>query len=144
MAAPPQACGEPGATIAMLSCTVLSGDSAMSGPATLPCFKAYDIRGRIPSELNRELVVTIARAYAAWLKPRTVAVGYDIRLSSPEFAAAVREGLTDAGVDVVDIGRCGTEQVYFATFHLKLDRGVMVPGSHNPAPYNCRKLVRER
>ena len=115
----------------------------MSGPATLACFKAYDIRGRIPSELNRELVVTIARAYAAWLKPKSVAVGYDIRLSSPDFAAAVREGLTDAGVDVIDIGRCGTEQVYFATFHLKLDGGVMVTASHNPADYNGLKLVRE-
>ncbi len=115
----------------------------MSGPATLPCFKAYDIRGRIPSELNRELVVTIARAYAAWLKPKSVAVGYDIRLSSPDFAAAVREGLTDAGVDVIDIGQCGTEQVYFATFHLKLDGGVMVTASHNPADYNGLKLVRE-
>jgi phosphomannomutase len=127
----------------MLFCSVLSGDDAMSGPDTLPCFKAYDIRGRIPTELNRELVVTIARAYAAWLKPKSVAVGYDIRLSSPDFAAAVREGLTDAGVDVIDIGRCGTEQVYFATFHLKLDGGVMVTASHNPADYNGLKLVRE-
>jgi len=116
----------------------------MSGSATLPCFKAYDIRGRIPTELNREIVVTIARAYAAWLKPKTVAVGYDIRLSSPDFAAAVREGLTDAGVDVIDIGRCGTEQVYFATFHLNLDGGVMVTASHNPADYNGLKLVREK
>jgi len=116
----------------------------MSGPASLACFKAYDIRGRIPTELNRELVVTIARAYAAWLKPKTVAVGHDIRLSSPEFAAAVCEGLTDAGVDVVDIGRCGTEEVYFATFHLKLDGGVMVTASHNPADYNGLKLVREQ
>jgi len=116
----------------------------MSGSATLPCFKAYDIRGRIPTELNRELVVTIARAYAAWLKPKTVAVGYDIRLSSPDFAAAVREGLTDAGVDVIDIGCCGTEQVYFATFHLNLDGGVMVTASHNPADYNGLKLVREK
>jgi phosphomannomutase len=116
----------------------------MSGSEKLPCFKAYDIRGRIPTELNRELVGTIARAYAAWLKPKTVAVGYDIRLSSPEFAAAVREGLNDAGVDVVDIGCCGTEQVYFATFHLKLDGGIMVTASHNPADYNGMKLVRER
>ena len=98
----------------------------MSAPQRLSSFKAYDIRGRIPSELNRELVVAIARAYAAWLKPKRVAVGYDVRLTSPDFAAAVREGLTASGVDVVDIGRCGTEQVYFATFHLKLDGGIMV------------------
>ena len=116
----------------------------MSGPATLACFKAYDIRGRIPTELNRELVATIARAYAAWLAPKSVAVGYDIRLSSPEFAAAVCAGLTDAGVNVVDIGLCGTEEVYFATFHLKLDGGVMVTASHNPADYNGLKLVREQ
>jgi phosphomannomutase len=128
----------------MLFSTVPSGDDTMSGPSALPCFKAYDIRGRIPTELNRELVVTIARAYAAWLKPKSVAVGYDIRLSSPEFAAAVHEGLTDMGVDVVDIGQCGTEQVYFATFHLKLDGGVMVTASHNPADYNGLKLVREQ
>ena len=102
----------------------------MNGPAALSCFKAYDVRGRIPTELNRELVADIARAY-------------DIRLSSPEFAAAVCEGLTEAGVEVVDIGRCGTEQVYFATFHLKLDGGVMVTASHNPADYNGLKLVRE-
>jgi len=116
----------------------------MSGPNSLPCFKAYDIRGRIPTELNRALVVSISHAYAAWLKPKKVAVGYDIRLSSPDFAAAVREGLTEAGVDVVDIGLCGTEEVYFATFHLNLDGGVMVTASHNPADYNGLKLVRER
>jgi phosphomannomutase len=115
----------------------------MSGSDSLPCFKAYDIRGRIPNELNRDLVVTIARAFASWLKPKSVAVGYDIRLSSPDFAAAVRSGLTDMGVDVVDIGRCGTEQVYFATSHLNLDGGVMVTASHNPADYNGLKLVRE-
>ncbi len=116
----------------------------MSAPATLPCFKAYDIRGRIPSELDRDIVITIAKAYASWLKPRSVAVGYDIRLSSPEFAAAVRLGLTDQGVNVIDIGRCGTEQVYFATFHRGLDGGVMVTASHNPADYNGLKLVREK
>jgi phosphomannomutase len=109
----------------------------------LSCFKAYDIRGRIPDELNRDLAYAISRAYAQWLTPRRVAVGYDVRLTSPEFAGAVRQGLTDSGVDVVDLGRCGTEQVYFATFHLKLDGGVMVTASHNPADYNGLKLVRE-
>ena len=115
----------------------------MSSPARLTCFKAYDIRGRIPDELNRDLVYTIARAYARWLSPKRVAVGFDIRLTSPEFAEAAREGLMDSGVDVVDIGRCGTEQVYFATFHLGLDGGIMVTASHNPADYNGLKLVRE-
>lgn len=109
----------------------------------MSCFKAYDIRGRIPDELNRDLAYAISRAYAQWLTPRRVAVGYDVRLTSPEFAGAVRQGLTDSGVDVVDLGRCGTEQVYFATFHLKLDGGVMVTASHNPADYNGLKLVRE-
>jgi phosphomannomutase len=116
----------------------------MSATERLTCFKAYDIRGRIPGELNPALVETIARAYAAWLKPRRVAVGYDVRLSSPEFAQAVGEGLMASGVDVVDIGRCGTEQVYFATFHLGLDGGIMVTASHNPADYNGLKLVREK
>src|SRR5262245_39446852 len=116
----------------------------MNASDRLVCFKAYDIRGRIPDELNREMAGTIARAYAAWLSPRRVAVGYDVRLSSPELAQSVRDGLTASGVDVVDIGRCGTEQVYFATFHLGLDGGIMVTASHNPADYNGLKLVREK
>src|SRR5262245_33610684 len=109
----------------------------------LASFKAYDIRGRIPDELDPGLARDTARAYAEFVKPRRVAVGYDIRLSSPEFAAAVRDGLVESGVDVVDIGRCGTEQVYFATFHLGLDGGIMITASHNPADYNGIKLVRE-
>jgi len=109
----------------------------------LPAFKAYDIRGRIPDELNEELVDKVARAFAAFLKPRRVAVGYDVRLTSPHFAEVAVEALRDAGVDVVEIGRCGTEMVYFATFHLGLDGGIMVTASHNPADYNGLKLVRE-
>jgi phosphomannomutase len=116
----------------------------MSASERLACFKAYDIRGRIPSELDEGLAATIAKAYASWLTPRRVAVGYDVRLTSPAFAAAVRDGLTASGVDVVDIGRCGTEQVYFATFHLELDGGIMITASHNPADYNGMKLVREK
>lgn len=109
----------------------------------LACFKAYDIRGRIPDELSRDLVQKIGRAYASFLHPRRVAVGHDIRLSSPDLASAMIEALSEAGVDVVDIGRCGTEEVYFATFHLGLDGGIMVTASHNPADYNGLKLVRE-
>jgi phosphomannomutase/phosphomannomutase/phosphoglucomutase len=109
----------------------------------LPAFKAYDIRGRIPDELNEELVDKVARAFAVFLKPRRVVVGYDVRLTSPHFAEVAVEALRDAGVDVVDIGRCGTEMVYFATFHLGLDGGIMVTASHNPADYNGLKLVRE-
>ena len=83
----------------------------------LSAFKAYDIRGRIPDEINADLVYQIGRAYAAFVKPKQVAVGRDIRLTSAEFAEALIRGLTDSGVDVLDIGLCGTEGVYFATFH---------------------------
>lgn len=111
-------------------------------PDRLGCFKAYDIRGRIPDELDADLVYRIARAYVAYLEPRTVAVGRDIRLSSPEMSEALCRGLNESGVDVVDIGVCGTEQVYFATFHWNLDGGIMVTASHNPVDYNGLKLVR--
>ena len=100
--------------------------------------------GRIPDELNPEAVYRIGRAYAEWLKPRRVAVGRDIRHSSQEFADALISGLTDSGVDVVDIGLGGTECVYFATFSLGLDGGVMVTASHNPPDYNGLKFVREQ
>jgi phosphomannomutase/phosphomannomutase/phosphoglucomutase len=108
------------------------------------CFKAYDVRGRIPDELNPEAVYRIGRAYAAFLSPSRVAVGRDIRHSSKEFAEALIRGLTDSGVDVVDIGLCGTECVYFATFSLGLDGGVMVTASHNPPDYNGLKFVRSQ
>jgi phosphomannomutase len=110
----------------------------------LSAFKAYDIRGRIPDEINPALVYKVGRAYAAFVKPKKVCVGRDIRLTSEEFAQALIRGLVDAGVDVVDIGICGTEGVYFATFHYELDGGVMVTASHNPADYNGLKLVREK
>ena len=110
----------------------------------LACFKAYDIRGRIPDELSEDLVYDIGRAYATFLEPRKVVVGRDIRLSSESMAKALCRGLNDSGVDVVDIGLCGTEQVYFATFHLDLDGGVMITASHNPADYNGLKLVRSQ
>jgi len=108
------------------------------------CFKAYDVRGRIPEELNPSSAYAIGRAYAEWLKPKRVAVGRDIRLSSAELAEALIEGLTDAGVDVFDIGLCGTEGVYFATFSQQLDGGIMVTASHNPPDYNGMKFVREQ
>jgi phosphomannomutase len=107
-------------------------------------FKAYDVRGRIPDELNPDAVYRIARAYAAWLKPRKVAVGRDIRQSSEEFASALTSGLAESGVDVIDIGLCGTECVYFATATLGLDGGIMVTASHNPRDYNGLKFVREQ
>jgi phosphomannomutase len=109
----------------------------------LSSFKAYDIRGRIPDEINDELAYDIGGAYAAFVRPKRVAVGHDIRLSSPPLAAAVKRGLRDAGVDVLDIGLCGTEGVYFATAAAGLDGGIMVTASHNPPDYNGMKFVRE-
>jgi phosphomannomutase len=117
----------------------VSGSPAQS----LSCFKAYDVRGRVPDELDGALARRIGRAYARFLGARRVVVGHDVRLSSPEIAAAVCHGLRECGVDVVHIGRCGTEEVYFATFHRRLDGGVMVTASHNPKDYNGLKLVRE-
>ena len=108
----------------------------------LNAFKAYDIRGRIPDEINDALAYDIARAFCALTNPRRVAVGYDIRLTSPELAAAVRRGLADCGCEALDIGLWGTEAVYFATFAYALDGGIMVTASHNPADYNGMKLVR--
>ena len=109
----------------------------------LNCFKAYDVRGRIPDELDAGIAYRIGRAYAAVVQPRSVVVGHDIRLSSAELAAALVEGLCDAGVDVLDIGRCGTEEVYFATFDQGVDGGIIVTASHNPKDYNGMKFVRE-
>ena len=106
------------------------------------CFKAYDVRGRVPSELDENITYRIGRAYAEFLKPKTVAVGRDIRASSPALSAALMKGLTESGVDVIDIGVGGTELVYFATFSRKLDGGIMVTASHNPPDYNGMKFVR--
>jgi phosphomannomutase len=110
----------------------------------LQAFKAYDVRGRIPDEINETLAYDIGRAYAAFVKPKRVAVGYDIRLSSPPLATALKRGLLDCGVDVLDIGLCGTEGSYFATFAEGLDGGIMVTASHNPPDYNGMKFVREQ
>ncbi len=110
---------------------------------SLDSFKAYDIRGRIPDEINESFAYDVARAYAAFVKPQRVAVAYDIRLSSPDLARAMRRGLTDTGVDVLDIGLWGSEGSYFATFAEHLDGGVMVTASHNPPDYNGMKFVRE-
>lgn len=109
----------------------------------LSCFKAYDLRGRVPDQLDESLARDIGRAYAAFVRPETVVVGHDIRLTSESLAAALSDGLIGAGVDVVDIGRCGTEEVYFATDHLQAGGGIMVTASHNPSDYNGMKFVRE-
>ena len=109
----------------------------------IECFKAYDIRGRIPDQLNEEIAYRIGRAYVDFLRPGKVIVGRDVRLSSETMASALIRGLTEGGANVLDIGLCGTEEVYFATFHAKADGGIMVTASHNPADYNGMKLVRE-
>lgn len=109
----------------------------------LTCFKAYDIRGRVPDELNEDLAYRIGRAYAEFLKPGRVVVGRDVRLTSESLCRAMADGLADGGADVFDIGLCGTEEVYFATFSEKMDGGIMVTASHNPMDYNGMKLVRE-
>ena len=110
---------------------------------SLNCFKAYDVRGRLPDDLNPQIARRIGSAYAAVVKPATVVIGYDVRLSSSELATALAEGLMDAGVEVLDIGLCGTELIYFATSHLGVDGGIMVTASHNPPDWNGMKFVRE-
>jgi phosphomannomutase/phosphomannomutase/phosphoglucomutase len=116
---------------------------------SLTCFKAYDIRGRLPDELNTDIAYRIGRAFSEYCQPKRVIVGRDMRLSSNELAKAVINGLLDAGVDVYDIGLCGTEEVYYATFAYlhdgnAMDGGIMITASHNPKDYNGMKLVREQ
>ena len=109
----------------------------------ISCFKAYDLRGRIPDEINEDIAYRVGRAYATWLRPARVVVGHDIRLSSPGMCQAVVAGLLESGVDVFHIGECGTEEIYFATAHFDMDGGIVITASHNPKDYNGMKLVRE-
>ncbi len=108
----------------------------------LTCFKAYDIRGKLGVELNEDIAYRIGRAYAVYLQPESVVIGADIRHSSEPLKMALARGLMDEGVNVIDIGLAGTEEVYFATFHLEVDGGIEVTASHNPMDYNGMKLVR--
>ncbi len=109
----------------------------------LSCFMAYDIRGRVPDQLDTSLAQQIGRAFVAELGARRVLVGRDVRLESPSLAAALIQGLTESGADVIDIGLCGTEEVYFGTVHHGSDGGIMVTASHNPKGFNGMKLVRD-
>ncbi|MBT4442091.1 MAG: phosphomannomutase CpsG [Oceanospirillaceae bacterium] len=109
----------------------------------LTCFKAYDIRGQLGTELDESVAYRIGRAYAEFLKPKNVVLGGDIRLTSESLKAALSEGIRDAGADVLDIGMVGTEQGYFATSHLQADGGIEVTASHNPIDYNGMKPIRE-
>ncbi len=111
--------------------------------ADLVCFMAYDIRGRIPDQLNEDIAFRIGRSYAEFLKPKQVVVGRDVRLSSESLCDALSQGLMESGVNVFDIGLCGTEEIYFATFHHHLDGGIMVTASHNPRDFNGMKLVQQ-
>ena len=110
---------------------------------TLECFKAYDVRGRIPDQLNEDIARRIGRAYADVIQPGSVVVGHDIRLTSEAIKASLIEGLREQGVSVQDIGLCGTEEIYFATAHLGVGGGIAVTASHNPKDYNGMKFVRE-
>ncbi len=112
-------------------------------PITIEGFKAYDMRGRVPAELNEDVAYRVGRAYAEFVEPRKVVVGRDIRLSSEQLCKALEQGLLDSGVDVYDIGLCGTEVVYYATFAREMDGGIMVTASHNPSDFNGMKFVRE-
>ena len=109
----------------------------------LTCFKAYDIRGQLGTELDESVAYRIGRAYAEFLKPKNVVLGGDIRLTSESLKKSLSEGIRDAGANVIDIGMVGTEQVYFATSHLQADGGIEVTASHNPINYNGMKPIRE-
>ena len=107
----------------------------------LTCFKAYDIRGRLGDELNADIAYSIGKAFGQYMNAKTVAIGGDIRLSSETLKAALSNGLQDSGVNVIDLGVTGTEEIYFAAFHLDVDGAIEVTASHNPMDYNGMKLV---
>ncbi len=106
-------------------------------------FKAYDIRGKVPSELNSELAYKIGRTYADYLKAKKIVIGHDIRKSSVEISSALAMGLNESGSDVIDIGLCGTEMIYFGTTFFNADGGIMITASHNPPEYNGMKFVKK-
>lgn len=109
----------------------------------LSCFKAYDIRGQLGSELDEEIAYRIGRAYAEFLRPENVVLGGDVRLTSEALKSALTEGIRDTGANVIDIGMVGTEEVYFATSYLNADGGIEVTASHNPIDFNGMKPIRE-
>ncbi|WP_424991080.1 phosphomannomutase [Fluviibacterium sp. S390] len=111
--------------------------------STLTCFKSYDVRGQLGVNLDAGICHRIGRAFAQVMQPGLVVTGRDIRESSAELQAALIAGLRDGGADVIDIGLCGTEEVYFATTHYEAGGGLMVTASHNPIDYNGIKMVRE-
>ena len=110
---------------------------------SVEAFGAYDIRGIYPQTINEELAYRIGRVFPGMFGAKKVVVGNDIRLSGPSLKAALIKGLMESGCDVVDLGMCGTEMIYFATVHLQLDGGTMITASHNPKEYNGMKFVRQ-
>lgn len=108
----------------------------------LSSFKAYDVRGKVPTELNEDLAYKIGRAYTKLINCKDVVIGFDVRKSSVSISEALIKGFTDSGVDVINIGLCGTEMIYFATSYLKVDGGIMITASHNPPEYNGMKFVK--
>src|SRR6478735_7933151 len=122
--------------------------SRFPGPTTMrdvldpKVFKAYDVRGIHPTEIDEEGAYRVGRAYVEEFEPRSVAVGRDMRLSAPAMAAAVIDGAADGGADVVDLGMVGTEMLYYAVGELGLDGGIAVTASHNPKQYTGMKIVR--
>lgn len=108
---------------------------------SLTCFKAYDVRGKVPQELNSEVACSIAKAFATVLNAKHIVVGHDIRLTGPELTQAVIDGLTELGCNVTFIGQCGTEEVYFAAQVMDVDGGICITASHNPEDYNGMKFV---
>lgn len=109
----------------------------------LSSFKAYDIRGKVPSELNQDLAYKIGKTYPVLINAKKIVIGHDIRKSSEDISSALSRGLTESGVDVIDIGLCGTEMVYYATPALDADGGIMITASHNPPEYNGMKFVKK-
>lgn len=109
----------------------------------LNSFKAYDIRGKVPTELNVEMAYKIGRAFANNVNAKKIVVGYDIRKSSLELSEALINGITDSGSDVINIGLCGTEMIYFSTSYFNTDGGIMITASHNPPEYNGMKFVKK-
>lgn len=106
-------------------------------------FKAYDIRGKVPSDLNADIAYKVGKTVVKYLNCRSIVIGRDVRESSPELANALSNGITDSGCDVFDLGLCGTEMIYFGTPFLNADAGVMITASHNPPEYNGLKFVKK-
>ncbi|HEX2982331.1 MAG TPA: hypothetical protein VHO28_02180 [Ignavibacteriales bacterium] len=109
----------------------------------ISCFKAYDIRGKVPSELNADLAYKVGKGFAKLTNAKKVVIGYDVRKSSREIFEACAKGLLESGADVINIGLCGTEMIYFAVPYYNADGGIMITASHNPPEYNGMKFVKK-